>query len=166
MRRTIAVLSALALLAGCGKEPVTDAAPPKVASGPSESAPKPTPDQPRYDGTSTTAPQPARVDPGSPSGSGGNSGGTIVVEPGGGAAAMPSVGEIITAPVTVMIDQKRKIATLEAQNIIRTYEAMNGEQPKSLEEACKALKLKCPLPADGWRWKYDSRTGEIEMVKD
>lgn len=165
MRRWIAVPLAVALLAGCGKEPPVDASPPRVASAPEPPAPAKSPSPPRAEGTSTTAPQPARVEPGSPSGSGGNSGGTVVAEP-TGAVAMPNVGEMVVAPVTVMIEQKRKIALMEAKDILRTYEAMNGEWPKSLEEAAKALRLKCPLPADGWRWKYDPQTGEIDMVKD
>ncbi len=165
MRRWIAVPMAAALLAGCGKEPPTDASPPRVASAPEASAPATTPAPPRSGGSPTVAPQPVRNDPGPVSGSGGNSGGTVVAEP-TGAVAMPSVGEIVTAPVTAMIEQKRKIALMEARDVLRTYEAMEGVRAKNLAEAAKALRVKCPLPPDGWRWKYDLQTGEIDMVKD
>lgn len=166
MRRSIAVLAALAVLAGCGKEPTPSSAPPPVApassSQPSAAA-TPTPAPPRADGTSTTVPQPAN--PGAPSGTGGNAGGTVVAEP-TGAVGMPNVGEIVTAPVSAMIEQKRKLALMEARNVLTTCEALTGERPKSLEEAAKACNVKCPLPPDGWRWRYDARTGEIDMVKE
>lgn len=161
MKGFLAILSAAALLAGCGKEPPTDSSPPPVAPA-SAAAPSTAPNSP-----SPSAAEPPRVvaDPGPPPSSGGNSGGTVVAEP-GGAAAMPNIGEMIVAPVAVMIEQKRKIAVLEAKDILRTYEAMNDQRPKSLEEAAEALHVKCPQPAEGWRWRYDPRTGEIDMVQD
>ncbi len=165
MRGTIAVLGVVALLVGCGKEPPASSGPPPVAAASSQPATAPTPAPARADGTSTTAPQPTPANPGAPSGTGGNAGGTVVAEP-TGAVGMPNVGEIVTAPVSAMIEQKRKLALMEAQNVLQTAEAVTGERPKSLEEAAKACNVKCPLPPDGWRWKYDAQTGQIDMVKE
>lgn len=162
MGRSIAILAALGLLVGCGKEAPPDSGPPAVKSAASQPSTSPAtsgapaPESPKADGTATTAAPPAPAS---------GSGGAVVAEP-TGPAAMPSVGEIVTAPVTAMIEQKRKIATMEARQILETYEAMNGERAKSLEEAAKALNVKCPLPPDGWRWKYDPQSGQIEMVKE
>lgn len=155
MTRWIALAAAAALLVGCGKEAPTTSGPPPVnapPSAPSKAAP------PSGGGVS----QPSNASPGPPSGGGGG-GGEVVAEP-SGATSMPNVGEMMTAPVAVMIEQKRKIAILNAEQMIKTFQAANDRWPKTLEEA--GMGGPVPKPPDGWRWKYDAQTGALDLVKE
>lgn len=137
MVRLLTSIALAVLLVGCGKEtPVATSPPP---APPAEPTPQPN--------------------------GGGGSGRAVVAEP-SGVSAMPSIGDIMTAPVSVMIEEKRRAAVFQAKEILRSYEAMHGERPKSLEEAARAMQVKCPLLPQGWRWKYDPATGDIDVVKD
>ncbi len=147
----------IAFIVGCGKEAPATSGPPPVnapASTPKTSSPGSTSGGGSVSQPSNPTPAPS---------SGGGGGGEVVAEP-SGSTTMPNIGDMMTAPVAVMIEQKRKIAILNAEVMIKEFQAANDRWPKTFEEA--GMGGPVPKPADGWRWKYDPMTGAIEMVKD
>ena len=139
MRATLILIAACGLLVslGCSPDrPTPDAAGDTPAPEPApEAAPEPAPKAK----PATEAPQPSAKSP------------------------EPAKGYLETV-IDKRTQVKYQAILLGIQHSIQAHNAINGSNPKSLDEL-KQAGYAFPPPPKGTQYKYDPKTGEVDIVK-
>ena len=92
-------------------------------------------------------------------------GGTVTRRQPGDSLIHAPADYIRTTTITVPRYAKSKIESVEVQNMINQFKALEGRYPLSLKELEQWGGESLRQPPSGYTYKYDSNTGKVEVVQ-